>query len=106
MQVGNSPSVACNLMDYQCGERKIICHVDEKQYIEIWCTADLKSSLQCQHAASKAMRALRLIKRTFKYFNIKSLSKLYKTYVHPHLEYHEQVWSPFMAGDIDVLPKA
>ena len=42
------------------------------KYLGIWCTADLKPhSLQCQHAASKAMRALGLIKRTFKYFNIK-----------------------------------
>ena len=30
MQVGNSPSVAYNLMDYQCGERKVIRHVDEE----------------------------------------------------------------------------
>ena len=105
MQVGNSPSVACNLMDYQYGERKIICHVDEEQDFGIWCTVDLKPFLQCQHAASKAMRALRLIKRTFKCFNIKSLSKLYKTYVRPHLVYYVQVWSPFLAGDIDVLEK-
>ena len=105
MQVGNSPSVACNLMDYQYGERKIICHVDEEQYFGIWCTADLKPFLQCQHAASKAMRALRLITRIFKCFNIKSLSKLYKTYVHPHLVYCVQVWSPFLAGDIHVLEK-
>ena len=51
------------------------------------------------------MRALGLIKRTFKFFNIKSLSKLYKTYIRPHLEYCVQVWSPFLAGDIDVLEK-
>ena len=67
IQVGNSPSVAYNLIDYQCGERNIISHVDEEQNLGIWCTADLKSSLQCQHAASKAKRAFGLIKRTFKY---------------------------------------
>ena len=71
----------------------------------IWYTADLKSSLQCRHAVSKAMKALGLIKRTFKYFNIYSLSKLYKTYVRPHLEYCVQVWSPYLAGDIDILEK-
>ena len=69
----------------------------------IWCTADLKPSLHCQHAVSKAMKVLGLIKRTFKYFNNTSLSKLYKTYVRPHLEYCEQVWSPFLAGNIDSL---
>ena len=51
------------------------------------------------------MKALGLIKRTFKYFNTVSLSKLYKTYVCPHLEYCVQVWSPFLAGDIDALEK-
>ena len=51
------------------------------------------------------MRPLGLIKRTFKFFNIKSLSKLYKTYVRPNLEYCVQVWSPFLAGDIDALEK-
>ena len=55
MQVGNSPSVDYNLMDYQCGEKNIISHVDEEQDLRIWCAADLKPSLQCQHAASKTM---------------------------------------------------
>ena len=67
MQVGNSPFVAYNLMDYQCGERKVISHVDEEQDLRIWCAADLKPSFQCQHVASKAMRTLALIKGTFKY---------------------------------------
>ena len=51
------------------------------------------------------MKVLGLIKRTFKFFNAASFSKLYKTYVRPHLEYCIQVWSPFLAGDIDSLEK-
>ena len=51
------------------------------------------------------MKALGLIKRTFKYFNAKSLPKLYKTYVRPHLEFCVQVWSPYLVGDIDALEK-
>ena len=73
--------------NYQKGERITISHVDKEQDHGIWCTADLKPTLQCQHAVSKAMKALGLIKRTFKYCNTKSLVKLYKTYVRPHLEY-------------------
>ena len=65
----------------------------------------LKPSLYCQNAASKAMRTLGLIKGIFKYFNIKSLSKLYKTYVRHHLEYCIQVWSPFLISDINTLEK-
>ena len=74
-----------NLMDYQNGERKSISHVDSEQDLGIWCTADLKPSFQCQQAVSKAMKVLGLIKRTLKFFNTTSLSKLYKTYVRPHL---------------------
>ena len=51
------------------------------------------------------MKALGLIKRTFKYLNAKSLPKLYKTYVRPHLEFCVQVWSPYLVGDIDALEK-
>ena len=71
----------------------------------MWYATDLKPSLQCQNAASKAIRALGQIKRTFKHFSIKSLSKLCKSYACPHLEYCVQVWSSFLAGDIDVLEK-
>ena len=86
LQVGNTFSVDYNLMDYQDGVRRTINHVDNEQDLGVWCTADLKPSLQCQHAVSKAMKALGLIKRTFKFFSTVSLSKLYKTYVCPHLE--------------------
>ena len=56
MQVGNTLCVDDNLMDYQNGQRKSISHVDSEQDFEIWCKADLKPSLQCQHAVSKAMK--------------------------------------------------
>ena len=55
------------------------------------------------------MKALGLIKRTFKYFNAKSLPKLYKTYVRSHLEFcvqqYKYAWSPYLVGDIDALEK-
>ena len=73
MQVGNMLSVDYNLMDYQNGERKTICHVEKEQDRGIWCTFDLKPSLQCQHAVSKALKAfnqpnqvLRIIKIAIK----------------------------------------
>ena len=105
LQVGNTLSVDYNLMDYQNGDRKSISHVDSEQGLGIWCIADLKPSFQCQQAVSKAMKILGLIKRTFKIFNTPSLSKLNKIYIRPHLEYCIQVWSPFLAGDIDSLEK-
>ena len=62
MQVGYTLSVDYNLMDYQNGERRAISHVDSEHDLGIWCTADLKPSVQCQHVLCKAMKALGLIK--------------------------------------------
>ena len=63
-------------MDYSCGERKDIRHIDEEKDIGMWYTADLNFTIQCQYVVSKKMKTLGLIKRTFKYFNVKSLPKL------------------------------
>ena len=72
--MGKTFSVDYNLLDYQDDVRKTIgSHVDNEQDLGVWCTADLKPSLQCQHAASKAMKVLGLIKRTFKIFSSVSL---------------------------------
>ena len=57
-------------MDCQNDVRKTISHVDNERGLGVWCTADLKPSLQCQHAVSKAMKVLGLIKRTFKFFSL------------------------------------
>ena len=92
LQLGKTLSVDYNLMDYQNNVRKTISHVDNEQDLGVWCTADLKPSLQCQHVVSKAMKVLGLIKRTFKYFSSVSL---YKTYVRPHLKYCPSVVSIF-----------
>ena len=105
LQVGKTFSLDYNLMDYQNDVRKTISHVDNEQDLGVWCTADLKPSLQCQHVVSKAMKVLGLIKRTFKFFSSVSLLILYKMYVYPHLEYCVQVWSPFLAGDINALER-
>ena len=35
MQVGKSPSVAYNLINYQCGKRMIISYVDKEQDLGI-----------------------------------------------------------------------
>ena len=65
MQVGYTLSVDYNLMDYHNEERRTITHVDSENNLRIRCAADLKPSLQCQHAVCKTMKALGLIKGTF-----------------------------------------
>ena len=61
LQVGNTLSVDYSLMDYQNGVRKTISHSDNEPDLGVWCTADLKPSLRCQHAVSKAMKVLGFI---------------------------------------------
>ena len=48
---------------------------------------DLKVSQQCQQAYNKASKILGLINRTLKYRDTDILLRLYKSLVHPHLEY-------------------
>ena len=79
--------------------------MQEEKDLGIWCTEDLKPSLQCRKAAAKAMQVLGLLRRSFKLFSVDLLTFLYKMYVIPHLEYCIQVWSPYLAKDIDLLEK-
>ena len=51
----------------------------------------------------KAMQALGLIKRSFKFISKVSLPVLYKLYVRPALEYCTPAWSPYLLKDIDLL---
>lgn len=64
---------------------------------------DLKWSDQVNACANRANMVLGMVKRTFKFQNIVSLSRLYKAFVRPHLEYGVQVWNPHLKKDIAVL---
>ena len=64
---------------------------------------DLKWSNQVNYAANKANQVLGSIKKTIKFQNKESLSRLYKAFVRPHLEYAVQVWNPYLKKDVKVL---
>ena len=55
---------------------------------------NLKVSVQCQQACSKALRILSMINRTIIHRHTDILLKLYKSLVRPHLEYCIVAWSP------------
>jgi len=63
----------------------------EEWDLGVWITDHLKWSLQCSKAASKAMKALGTIRRTFGSLSREGFQILYGTYVRPHLEYCTQV---------------
>ena len=91
-------------VEYKLGE-ETIPHDSEEKDLGVIISEDTKSSRQCAAAANKAMSKLRVIKRTFKYFDKKSFTTLYKTYVRPHLEYSVQAWCPYLKRDITELEK-
>lgn len=53
----------------------------------IYITDDAKPSLQCTEAAKKASQALGFIKRIVTYYDLKSFSVFYKTYIRTHMEF-------------------
>jgi hypothetical protein len=86
-----------------CGRK--LDNTDMEKDLGIWVTTDMKSSLQCKKAATKALGVLASIKRTFKNVSVEAFKILYGTYIRPHLEYCAQAWCPFQIKDIEILEK-
>ena len=84
--------------DYFMGSHKLEA-VSQERDLGVWITDNLKPSMQCQYAYSKASRALGLIGRTITYKSEDVLIRLYKTLVRPHLEYCVSAWSPYYVKD-------
>ena len=54
-------------------------------------------------AKYKANLILRIINRGASYKSAEVISKLYRSYIRPHLEYCIQFWSPTNVKDADML---
>ena len=77
---------------FQLGGRDLETAKYEKD-VRVLVSSDLKPTLQCARAASKANQVLGQISRGI----------TYETYVRPHLEYCQAAWSPWTEGDKKVL---
>ena len=84
---------------------EVIPHGKEEKDLGVVITEDGKYSRQCAAAANKGMCKLRVLKHTFKHFDKRCFTMLYKTYIRPHLEYAVQAWSPHLKKDIALLEK-
>nr|VZI48127.1 unnamed protein product [Spirometra erinaceieuropaei] len=79
--------------------------VDSQKDLGLWITSSLKPTLHCAKAAKSATATLQLIRRAFMGFDPDCFSKIFGTFVRPHLEYAIQAWRPWTAKDYTVLEK-
>jgi hypothetical protein len=77
----------------------------QERDLGITITNDIKWHTQAKIAANKATRAMGMLKRTFKHWDIQSFKTLYCSTVRPHLEYASTAWSPHMKQDIKTLER-
>ena len=75
----------------------------EKKDLGVWVEDTMKPTKQCLMAAKSANWALGQLSRTFHYKKAECLVPLYKTFIRPKLEHAVAAWSPWAAGDREVL---
>ena len=91
-------------MKYTFGGQ-ILESVEEEKDLGVIICRNAKPHLQCSKASKKANQVLGQLCRNVISKDKITFSKLYKTYVRPHLEYAIQVWNPWNVGDIEMLEK-
>lgn len=77
--------------------------VDRERDLGVIISQDLKAHKQSIEARNKANRMLGIINRNVSYKSKEVITKLYNSYVRPHLEYCIQAWRPYHRYDINML---
>ena len=72
---------------------------DRERDLGVIVSNDLKTHRQCVEAS----RMLAIINKNVSYKSKEVITKLYNSYVRPHLEYCIQAWRPYHRCDIDML---
>ena len=84
----------------QDGSRFELNETTQERDLGIQINNKLKWNSQVDYAVSKGFSSLGTLKRTFLYWNSSMFTKLYTTYVRPHLEYCSAAWNPHLKKDI------
>ena len=77
--------------------------VDEESDLRVIMSKDLKFSKQCLLVKNKDNLMLGTINRGVSYKSAEVISKLYRSYVRPHLEYCIQFWTPINVKDAEMF---
>ena len=91
-------------MTYMFGG-KVLESVDEERDLGVQISSTGKPHSQCSKASKKGNQVLGQLCRNIISKDKVTFTKLYKTYVRPHLEYAIQAWNPWNAADIEMLEK-
>ena len=75
----------------------------KRGFFRVLISRGLKFSKQCLLAKNKGNLMLGIINRGVSYKSAEVISKLYRSYVRPHLESCIQFWSPINENDADML---
>ena len=82
LQLGSSSPTTYYLHSPDECSRSLISRVTEEKDLGIWCTSEMKPSLQLQEAVAKAMQTLDWMKRSFKYLSKDSFLFLHVQKLH------------------------
>lgn len=78
-------------------------HVDIEKDLGVSFDSNLTFEQHISAKVNKANSIVGLIRRSFTYLDCKLFKKLYTTFVRPHLEYGQAVWSPHLRKHINLL---
>ena len=78
-------------------------HVFEETDLGVTIDSELKFDEHVSKKVNKANSIVGLIRRSFAHLDGKLFKRLYTTFVRPHLEYAQSVWSPSSQKLVDML---
>jgi hypothetical protein len=90
-------------LDHGSTRRTNLDYSSSERNLGVQITTDLKQHEQASMASTKAISILGMLKNAFTSRDPLLWTKLYTTYVRPHLEFAVQSWNPHLIGDIKLL---
>ena len=78
-------------------------HVFEEKDLGVIIDMELTYEEHMSTKIKKPNGIMRLIRRTFSFLDIETFKKLYTSFVRPHLEYAQPVWSPHLRKHIKMV---
>ena len=98
---GSNPHQICSMQDNSGST--YLKSIDEEKDLGVLFDPSLTFSRHCEIAANKANCKLGLIRSSFTYLDLDTLTALYKSLMRPHLEYCNTVWSPMYLKDSHLI---